>query len=170
MTRHALLAAAALLLASPALAQSGAARAPAALTQPTASEDAALAAVLAARSPADRERDAYRRPGEALTFWGLRPGMTILEVQPGAGWWTEILAPYAKATGGRYISTAPDLNNPNLSEGARRARTTLEAKLKDPKYGDVTLVNWGPVSAPLPTAGPSRRGSPTRPCVISPPF
>src|SRR5688572_16184284 len=63
------------------------------------------------RSAEDKARDQYRHPQEALTFWGLQPGMTILEVQPGGGWWTEILAPYAYATGGQYYATAADLDN-----------------------------------------------------------
>jgi predicted methyltransferase len=155
MTRFALLAtAAAMAAAAPAAAQqhdhSQHQRTNAALTRPKPAEDAALAKVLASRSAEDRSRDAYRRPGEALTFWGLRPGMTVLEVQPGAGWWTEILAPYAKATGGKYIATGPDLGNANLPEAGKKARADLEAKLKDPRYGTTQVWNWGPQSAPPP--------------------
>ena len=48
--------------------------------------DPALAAVVAGdwRSAESKARDVYRRPVDVLTFWGLKPGMTILEVQPGA--------------------------------------------------------------------------------------
>src|SRR5213075_2625474 len=45
------------------------------------------------RNADSKSRDAYRHPREALAFWGLKPGMSILEIQPGGGWWTEILAP-----------------------------------------------------------------------------
>src|SRR5687768_15639358 len=38
------------------------------------------------RSADDKARDVYRHPKEALEFWGLAPGMTVLEVQPGGGW------------------------------------------------------------------------------------
>jgi predicted methyltransferase len=104
------------------------------------------------RSAEDRARDKYRHPQEALQFWGLQPGMTILEVQPGGGWWTEILAPYARATGGKYYATAADLDNPELSEGARKSRAEFEARFaaKPEVYGQVQLVNFGPKSAPLP--------------------
>src|SRR5688572_19158401 len=68
------------------------------------------------RSVQDKARDRYRHPRESLEFWGLKPGMTILEVQPGGGWWTEILAPYARATGGKYYVTAADMKDPQLSE------------------------------------------------------
>ena len=152
MTRYFLLAAAAAtVFAVPAAAEQTTSRAPrTALSRPAPAEDKALATVIAARSEDDRSRDPYRRPVEALTFWGLRPGMTILEVQPGGGWWTEILAPYAKATGGRYIATGPDLANPKLSDAGKKARADQEAKYKDAKYGAVTVVNWGPQSAALP--------------------
>lgn len=116
--------------------------------------DPALQAVVSGswRSPDAKARDAQRHPVEALTFWGLAPGMTILEVQPGGGWWTEILAPYARVTNGRYFATGADLANPKLSDGARKSRAEFEAKYAaNPEvYGKVQLVNWGAQSAPLP--------------------
>jgi predicted methyltransferase len=116
-------------------------------------EDAVLAKVVAGewRKPEDRARDAARHPIESLTFWGLKPGMTILEVQPGAGWWTDILAPYAHLTGGKLFVTGPDLDNPKLSDRARKARSDMEAKYAAAPqvYGQVGIVNWGSESAPL---------------------
>ena len=41
------------------------------------------------RSADAKGRDADRHPVDSLAFWGLKPGATILEVQPGGGWWTE---------------------------------------------------------------------------------
>lgn len=70
-------------------------------------EDAALRAAVAAetRPEADRARDVYRHPYESLTFWGLEPGQTVVEIAPGAaGWWRNILEPYAGATGGTYVA------------------------------------------------------------------
>jgi predicted methyltransferase len=97
------------------------------------------------RTDKDKARDVYRHPAEALTFWGLKPGMTVLEVQPGGGWWTEILAPYARLTGGHYYSTASDLANPELSDRSRKSRTEWEARpgAKPDRYGKVGYVNWG---------------------------
>jgi predicted methyltransferase len=119
-----------------------------------AAADATLVAVVNSdtRSAESKARDKYRHPIESLTFWGLKPGMTILEVQPGSqSWWTEILAPYAKQTGGKYYATAPDLANPKLSEGARKARADFEARYADAdRYGKIELVNWGAVSRTLP--------------------
>jgi predicted methyltransferase len=120
-----------------------------------AAADPVLAEVVAGdwRTDEAKARDRYRHPVESLTFWGLKPGMTILEVQPGgASWWTEILAPYAKRTGGTFFATGPDLDNPELSEGARKARAEFEARYgaKPDLYGKVGVVNWGAKSKPLP--------------------
>ena len=121
----------------------------------TAAPDPVLAAVIAGdwRTTAQKERDAYRHPLEALTFWGLKPGMTVLEVQPGAAaYWTEILAPYTKRTGGKLYVTGSDLANPDLSEAAKKSRADWEARFaaKPDLYGTITVLNWGPKSAPLP--------------------
>jgi predicted methyltransferase len=114
-------------------------------------------AVLAAvngdwRSAEEKARDRYRHPVESLTFWGLKPGMTILEIQPGAGWWTNILAPYAKATGGKFCVTAADLANPKLPEASKKARAEFEARYaaKPDVFGKIALVDWGAVSKTLP--------------------
>jgi predicted methyltransferase len=98
-----------------------------------------------------KARDSERHPTAALAFWGLKPGMSILEIQPGGGWWTEILAPYARATKGEFYATAADLADPALSENARKGRSDFEAKYADAAvYGKVNLVNWGAKAAPLP--------------------
>ena len=78
----------------------------AAMTPPVVEEDAALKAAIAsaARPEADRLRDAARHPYETLTFWGLTPGQTVVEIQPGqAGWWSNILRPYLAETGGTWV-------------------------------------------------------------------
>jgi predicted methyltransferase len=114
--------------------------------------DAALAAVVAGvwRTPDNVARDQYRRPAEALAFWGLAPGMTILELSPGGGYWTEILAPYAASTNGRYIATAADLGNPELSQSAKETRAKFEQRFADAAlYGDIQYVNFGPKSKGL---------------------
>ncbi len=104
------------------------------------------------RPAAQRERDVHRNPAASLAFWGLAPGMTILELQPGAGWWTEILAPYAARTGGRYYTTGADLDNPELSDAARAGRERFEQRYAaQPEiYGKVNVLNFGADSAPLP--------------------
>jgi len=107
-----------------------------------------------ARGAEHRARDQWRHPAETLAFWGLKPRQTVIELSPGSGYWTEILAPYAKATGGTYVTTGADLANPNLSEGAKKGRADFEAKYADAaKWGPVKVVNFGPQSGPLGAPG-----------------
>ncbi|HXW09977.1 MAG TPA: methyltransferase domain-containing protein [Steroidobacteraceae bacterium] len=116
--------------------------------------DAALQAAVNGdwRSADEKSRDRYRHPVESLTFWGLKPGMTVLEVQPGGGWWTNILAPYARATGGKLYVTAADLQNPKLSDAAKKARADFEARYaaRPETFGKLDYVDWGAVSRSLP--------------------
>jgi predicted methyltransferase len=56
------------------------------------------------RSEANRGRDAYRHPRETLRFFGVRPDMTVVEIWPGAGWYTEILAPLLRDRGKYYAA------------------------------------------------------------------
>lgn len=102
------------------------------------------------RQAADRARDVHRHPVESLRFWGLAPGMTLLEIQPGGGWWTDILAPYAHRTGGRYFMTGPDITNPRTSVGARTALESMQARFAAAPdvYGDVGVVVFGAPDAP----------------------
>ena len=103
------------------------------------------------RKPESKDRDVDRHPVASLEFWGLKPKMTILEVQPGGGWWTEILAPYARATQGEFYATAADLADPELSANAKKSRADFEARWANAAvYGKVNLVNWGAKAAPLP--------------------
>lgn len=116
--------------------------------EPVHAEDGVLAEVIASasRSAENRARDAYRNPYEALTFWGLRPGLTVVEISPGAaGWWTEILAPYAQRTNGHYVAAWIDLAAPNASDADRAARAALAERLA--VYGSAaSAADFGPAS------------------------
>ncbi len=83
---------------------------PAPTTQPAASTTAPLITAIAAptRTEANRARDRYRHPYETLSFFGVQPNHTIVEIWPGGGWYTEILAPYVKAGGGRLMLATLD--------------------------------------------------------------
>ena len=76
---------------------------------PLAWADAGLDAALAGaqRSAVNRARDVYRHPLETLTFFGLKPDMTVVEIMPGGGWYTEILAPWLRAKGKLYAAHFP---------------------------------------------------------------
>ena len=68
------------------------------------------------RSPGAADRDRYRQPAETLAFFGFAPTMTVLDVGPGAGYYTELLAP-ALAKHGHYVATnlEPPRSAPALS-------------------------------------------------------
>ncbi|WP_312433990.1 methyltransferase [Janthinobacterium sp.] len=89
--------------------------------------DAALKAAIAgsARTPANVVRDGARHPYETLSFFGIKPTMTVVELSPGAGWYTEILAPYLREQG-KLIAAGSD---PQGSEGARRSAARFQQKL-----------------------------------------
>jgi predicted methyltransferase len=73
----------------------------------------ALAAILASphRVPSHPARDAHRHPLETLTFFGVTPESTVLELGAGGGWYTEIIAPLV-AKKGKLIVAGPDANGP----------------------------------------------------------
>ncbi len=77
------------------------------------------------RSAENRARDQYRHPVETLTFFGLKPTMTVVEVSPGAGWFTEILAPYLRDHGKLYVAAA----DPDASDGAAKSVARFKARL-----------------------------------------
>lgn len=123
---------------------------------PARAEDEALRAAVAGtvREPENRARDGARHPYESLEFWGLKPAQTVIEINPGGGYWTEILAPYAKATKGTYVAAVADLDDPNLSEGAKRGRSEYEGKYGQAAvYGPIAVTGFGFVSKPLGAAG-----------------
>jgi len=106
------------------------------------------------RSPQNRARDPWRHPAESLTFWDLRPADVVLELDPGRGYWAEILAPFARATGGRYIAGLADLNDPKLSAEQKQNRSDFEARFADQSvWGKVESVGFGTASGPLAPPG-----------------
>jgi predicted methyltransferase len=72
---------------------------------------AAISAMVAGkhRKPGNADRDKYRHPVETLEFFGFKPTMTVLDIGPGEGWYTELLAP-ALAKRGKYLATSGDPN------------------------------------------------------------
>ncbi|WP_339914407.1 methyltransferase [uncultured Brevundimonas sp.] len=110
-----------LVLPSAAHAQARLARSQMAMTPPVYQEDAALRAAVASptRPAGDISRDVFRHPVEALTFWGLTPGATIVEIEPGSGgWWSAILQPYAQATGGHYAAVNRPVESMGVEDGS----------------------------------------------------
>lgn len=106
---------------------------PASASQASATQlDAAIAGKW--REPKNTARDAYRHPKEMLTFFGIRPDMTVIEIWPSGGWFTEILAPYLNAHG-HYIGAVPP---------GSKSKTALENKFKfgPQQYSGAKLVEF----------------------------
>ena len=90
------------------------------------------------RSAEHRARDRYRHPAETLQFFGVGPQMTVVEVWPGAGWYTEVLAPLLHERGKLYAAHL----DPASSEYARQTVETFQAKLsaRPDLYDKVTVT------------------------------
>jgi len=65
------------------------------------------------RTPANVERDAARHPYETLSFFGVNNKMTVVELAPGGGWYTEILAPLLRNDGKLILAGAGNGLKPN---------------------------------------------------------
>jgi len=76
-------------------------------------------------------RDAERHPYETLSFFGIKPGDTVVELAPGGGWYTEILAPYLRERGQLYAADG----------GSARFKAKMESM---GVYGKVTLTSFNP--------------------------
>jgi predicted methyltransferase len=75
-----------------------------------AAADAGLRAAIAGdhRTPAFVARDAHRHPYATLKLFGIQPQFTVVEIWPGGGWYTEILAPYLRERGKLYAAHFPE--------------------------------------------------------------
>jgi predicted methyltransferase len=65
-------------------------------------------AIAAPYRNANRARDVYRHPQQTLDFFGIEDDMTVVEIWPGSGWYTEILAPFLRARGHYVAAQFPD--------------------------------------------------------------
>jgi predicted methyltransferase len=95
------------------------------------------------RSAENRARDKYRNPAATLAFFGVKPTDTVVEIWPGGGWYTEILAPYL-ATQGKLIVAPPG------GESTTEIATKLDADKAI--YGKVMRANFPTVMGGTPVA------------------
>ena len=103
------------------------------------------------RSAENRDRDAYRHPRETLEFFGFRPDQTVVELWPGGGWYTEILAPALRDNGKLVLAVFGEAEPDSYR--TRSHRSFVEKIGADPEvYGKATLINfWPPESDSLGT-------------------
>lgn len=97
------------------------------------------------RSETNRLRDQYRHPKETLLFFGLKPGMTVVEIWPGSGWYSEIIGPVLREHG-KYLLAHYALENPGLADWQREAREKQQKKIaaQSALYGNPVFTSFGP--------------------------
>ncbi|HEY0329289.1 MAG TPA: methyltransferase domain-containing protein [Rhodopseudomonas sp.] len=90
-------------------------------------------------------RDAVRHPFQELTFFEITPRSTVVEIWPGAGYWTEILAPYLHDHGTYYTAIEPR----NANSESPDAKTPFQLKIDADAavYGRVKVTEFGPSHA-----------------------
>lgn len=94
------------------------------------------------RTPAFVLRDAYRQPSATLAFFDVQPDMSVVEIWPGQGWYTEILAPYL-SKGKLY---AAHFSKESKVKYFLESRVFFEEKLKayPAIYGAVVMADFSP--------------------------
>ncbi len=84
-------------------------------------------------------RDAVRHPAQELAFFGVRPDATIVEIWPGGGYWTEILAPYLRPHGHLIVALPVNVADEVKSTEAFRTRLAANPAL----FGGLTQAQLG---------------------------
>lgn len=108
------------------------------------------------RSDEEKARDAWRHPAETLEFFGVQSNQKVVEVWPGGGWYTNILAPWLGSGGGTLVAAGFDAAA--IEDPERRARTEerlaeFKSAYADPKFGTLEYTVFSASSGPLTQAG-----------------
>ncbi len=108
-------------------------------------------------------RDGWRNPQATLEFFGVEANHKVVEVSPGGGWYTQILAPYLKSGGGTLVVAGPDINSvvvdpkdPTTAERRARLETRIadfSKKFSHPLYGTIEYSAFSKTSGPLTAPG-----------------
>lgn len=101
------------------------------------------------RADGNADRNRYRHPVGTLTFFGLEDGMKVLEIWPGGGWYTEVLAPVLRHHG-QFVVASWDVDVEGQPEYRYRLHDALLDKLAGhPEvYDQVGVVPWSPPESP----------------------
>lgn len=132
---------------APAASSAPAAAEPAPAPAPQSFADRVQAAMAGAhRSDANKARDAFRHPAETLAFFGVDAGQTVIEITPGGGWYSEILAPALKDQGTLVgaIIDASKVEDERARSYYERSNQGLRDKMAGNAevFGGMTLVEF----------------------------
>jgi predicted methyltransferase len=94
------------------------------------------------RAEADKARDQYRHPLETLTWFGVKDNMTVVELVPGGGWYTDILAPFLKERGAYYAASFdPESDVEYMRKGAQRFKEKIDANTEMLGKTQITVLS-----------------------------
>ncbi|MEO6264125.1 MAG: methyltransferase [Luteimonas sp.] len=99
------------------------------------------------REAKNTARDRYRHPRETLTFFGLMPDQTVIEITPGGGWYAEILAPYLNADG-HYIAAVAKPSRPDGEAARDKQALAVKFATAPVHYGNAATIEFDP-KAPI---------------------
>lgn len=95
------------------------------------------------RSASAKSRDEYRHPQQTLRFFGIEPSMTVVEISPGGGWYTDILAPLVKENG-KFVAAHFYIDE-NSGDYFKKSRKAFEDKVKNhPPYQAIEVSSFHP--------------------------
>ncbi|WP_438938516.1 class I SAM-dependent methyltransferase [Algibacillus agarilyticus] len=92
------------------------------------------------RSDKNKNRDQYRHPEQTLAFFDIQPDMTVVEVSPGGGWYTEILAPYLQTSGQFYAAHFPEnAKSKYYQKNLKKFKLKMQS---NPAYQNVNITEF----------------------------
>lgn len=100
------------------------------------------------RTTEEKARDQYRHPAETLEFFGIEGDDTVIEIWPGGGWYTNILAPWLHKNGGKFIAAWV---TPERSERAAEGLANFQANYAEypETFGELGYTYYDSESGPL---------------------
>ena len=105
------------------------------------------------RTADNKARDQYRHPVQTLEFFGVKPNMTVVEISPSRGWYTQILAPYLAQSGKYYAATTPSEVNEYFKKSNDafndwvKSHPELEGKVTVTQFSPPTLIEVAPAES-----------------------
>jgi predicted methyltransferase len=102
------------------------------------------------RTPGNSARDSFRHPAQTLAFFGIAPDQTVIEITPGGGWYSEILAPYLAADG-HYVAALAKPARPDGEAAGDKQAIALKFAADPVHYGRARTIEFDPKS---PVFGP----------------
>lgn len=104
-----------------------------------------LQKIVNAQSAEHKARHEFRHPTETLQFFGIEPGMTVVEAMPGGGWYSKILAPYLGSEGTLIAANYPDSIWPNFSWASQEF---IDKRIASTKAFPDQVKTWAPTNTP----------------------